>query len=60
MDENGHREIMELGHEPWAGFRRAFLIVFIVASAYLAALLFATIPGASGGDGHGSPTEQAP
>lgn len=44
-NESGPRAPTELAHEPWPGFRTAFLVVFTAACLYLAALLFATIPG---------------
>ncbi len=37
---NEHEEIMVLAHEPWAGFAKAFWIVFSLACVYLAMLLF--------------------
>lgn len=43
-DEHGDRELKELAHEPWPGFRTAFAVVFAAACLYLAALLFATVP----------------
>ncbi len=49
-DERGPRgEIMELGHEPWPGFRKAFAVVFAAACLYLAALLWTTVPEAGEG-----------
>jgi len=44
-DDSGRTEITELSHEPWPGFRPAFLLVFAAACVYLAAVLLATLPG---------------
>jgi len=42
MNEN-HEEKMELGHEPVAGYRKAFFIAITVGSLYLALILLNTL-----------------
>lgn len=44
MERNESNEIMVLGHEPWAGFKKAFGIIFALSCIYLAAILFSTLP----------------
>ena len=44
MEDKEHKEIMVLGHEPWAGFKKAFGIIFAVACVYLATILFFSLP----------------
>lgn len=44
MEDSGRTPIMELAHDPWPGFRRAFFVVFAAACIYLAAVLLATLP----------------
>ena len=44
MEDKEHKEIMVLGHEPWAGFKKAFGIVFALSCLYLASILFFSLP----------------
>ena len=45
MENKEQKEIMELGHEPWPGYKKAFGIVFALSCVYLAVILFSTLPG---------------
>ena len=45
METNDKNEIMVLSHEPWAGFKKAFGILFTLSLIYLAVILTSTLPG---------------
>lgn len=42
MEKEG-QELMELSHEPVAGYKKVFFIVMTIATIYLAIILFNTI-----------------
>ena len=42
--QDSKKEIMILSHEPWAGFRKAFIIIFGISCFYLALILFSSLP----------------
>jgi len=44
MDKTKQKEIMVLSHEPWAGYKKAFGIVFALSVIYLAAILISSLP----------------
>ncbi len=44
MERNEQNEIMVLSHEPWAGFKKAFGIIFALSGIYLAAILISSLP----------------
>jgi len=42
--QESKKEIMELSHEPWEGFKKAFIIIFGISCFYLAMILFSSLP----------------
>jgi hypothetical protein len=42
--QESKKEIMELSHEPWKGFKKAFVIIFGISCFYLAMILFFSLP----------------
>ncbi|MCL7488267.1 MAG: hypothetical protein M8357_08870 [Desulfobulbaceae bacterium] len=39
-EKNEQGEIMVLGHSPWPGYKKAFLLIFGIACLYLAVILY--------------------
>jgi hypothetical protein len=39
-EKNEQGEIMVLGHSPWPGYKKAFLLIFGSACLYLAVILY--------------------
>ena len=44
QQEKETKEIMELSHKPWAGFKKAFAVIFGISCLYLAMILFSSLP----------------
>jgi hypothetical protein len=42
--QENKKEIMELSHEQWDGFKIAFVIIFGISCFYLAVILFSSLP----------------
>ncbi|MCP4671617.1 MAG: hypothetical protein GY857_09950 [Desulfobacula sp.] len=42
--QENNKEIMELSHEPWEGFKKAFIVIFGISCFYLAMILFSSLP----------------
>ncbi len=42
--QDSKKEIMVLSHEPWAGFKKVFIIIFGISCFYLALILFSSLP----------------
>ena len=50
MNHSDHgEELQELGHEPWPGYRQAFLVVFPLFTLYLALIFVLSGMGTVGG-----------
>lgn len=48
IQKNEQGEIIVLGHSPWAGYRKAFYIVFALGILYLALAFCGLLPTAGG------------
>jgi len=48
-EKNDKGEITVLGHNPWPGFKKAFLVIFGSAALYLAVILYNSLQHISGG-----------
>jgi len=44
MTHNPEEEIMVLSHKPWPGYKKAFLVAFILGCIYLGVILFSSVP----------------
>ena len=44
QNKDEKKEIMELSHKPWPGFKKAFFIIFGISCIYLAFILFFSLP----------------
>jgi len=40
VESDNKEEVMVLGHEPWPGFRKIFLVIFLVSIIYLAIIIY--------------------